>query len=140
MGCMCMCLIKLLFDSPNFRTQQASQSLSQSISRFIADLLFSVFMELLFLVQVSIWNEQGVYVDTLYCRMAFCFWTTSVCSELVALSSDMCIHRTFKLERLCECAFWLTVLQNCKITANNLFRLAYQVPLSALSGLCVLIS
>lgn len=36
------------------KTQQASQSLSQSISRFIADLLFSVFMELLFLVQAML--------------------------------------------------------------------------------------
>ena len=34
------------------RSQTEKQSLSQSISRFIADLLFSVVLEMLFLIQV----------------------------------------------------------------------------------------
>ena len=51
----------MLIESLHFRTQQAgTQSLSQTISRFIADLLFSVFMELLFLVQVSVMEGLGL--------------------------------------------------------------------------------
>lgn len=61
---------------PSSVQSSSSQSISQTISRLIADFLFSIFLQLLFLLQVSI---------VTVCGISSCMHTLSACPLYIVL-------------------------------------------------------